>query len=83
MEWVRKTMTKRWRITAQTKEQGINSQDQISEQEISNISVREFRMMIGKMFQIFENRMQKMHEKLTVNTITKDIEAIKSKQTDE
>ena len=76
-------MTKRWRITAQTKEQGINSQDQISEQEISNISVREFRMMIGKMFQIFENRMQKMQEKLTVNTITKDIEAIKSKQTDE
>ena len=45
------------------KEQGINSQDQISEQEISNISVREFRMMIGKMFQIFENRMQKMQEK--------------------
>ena len=55
---------KRQRITAQTKEQGINSQDQISEKEISNLPVREFRIMIGKVFQIFENRMQKMQEKI-------------------
>ena len=55
---------KRQRITAQTKEQGINSQDQISEKDISNVSVREFRIMIGKVFQIFENRIQKMQEKI-------------------
>ena len=55
---------KRQRITAQTKEQGINSQDQISEKEISNLPVREFSIMIGKVFQIFENRMQKMQEKI-------------------
>jgi len=55
-------MMKRQRITAQTKEQGINSQDQISEKDISNVSVREFRIMIGKVFQIFENRIQKMQE---------------------
>ena len=64
MEQVRKTMMKRQRLTAQTKEQGINSQDQISEKDISNISVREFRIMIGKVFQIFENKIQKMQEKI-------------------
>ena len=72
---------KRQRNTAQMKEQGRNSQDQINEEEISNLPEREFRIMMAKMLQILENRMEKMQEAFnTVNTITKDIEEIKNKQ---
>ena len=54
----------------------------IHEKEIGNLSENEFRVMIGKMFQNLENRMEKMQETIqTVNTITKDIEEIKNKQT--
>ena len=39
--------------------------------------------MIAKMLPILENRMEKMQEAFnTVNTITKDIEEIKNKQTE-
>ena len=63
------------------KEQGRNSQDQINEEEISNLPEREFRIMIVKMLWRLENRMGKMQETFnTVNTITKDIEEIKNKQ---
>ena len=63
--------------------QGRNSQDQINKEEINNIPEREFRIMIVKMLEIFENRMVKMQEALnTVNTVTKDIEEIKNKQTE-
>ena len=73
-------MTKRQRNTTQMKEQGRNSRDQINEEEISNLPEREFRIMIAKMLQRFENRMEKMQETSnTVNTITKDIEEIKNK----
>ena len=62
--------------------QGRNSQDQINKEEINNIPEREFRIMIVKMLEIFENRTEKMQETFnTVNTITKDIEEIKNKQT--
>ena len=62
--------------------QGRNSQDQINKEEINNIPEREFRIMIVKMLQRLENRMEKMQEAFnTVNTITKDIEEIKNKQT--
>ena len=65
------------------KEQGRNSQDQINEEEISNLPGRDFRIMIVKMLQRLENRMEKMQEAFnTVNTITKDIEEIKNKQTE-
>ena len=65
----------RQRNTAQMKEQSRNSQDQINEEEISNLPEREFRIMIVKMLQRLENRMEKMQEAFnTVNTITKDIE---------
>ena len=71
---------KRQRNTAQMKEQGRN-QDQINEEEISNLPEKEFRIMIVKMFQSLENRMEKMQETLNmVNTITKIIEEIKIKQ---
>ena len=65
------------------KEQGRNSQDQINEEELSNLPEREFRIMIVKMLQRFESRMEKMEEAFnTVNTIIKDIEEIKNKQTE-
>ena len=49
------------------KEQGRNSQDQINEEEITNLPEREFRIMIVKMLQRLENRMQKMQD--TINTV--------------
>ena len=65
------------------KKQGRNSQDQINEEEISNLLEREFIILIVKMLQRLENRMEKMQEAFnTVNTITKDIEEIKNKQTE-
>ena len=74
---------KRQRNTAQMKKQGRNSQDQINKEEISYLPEREFRIMIVKMLQRLENRMEKMQEAFnTVNTITKDIEETKSKQTE-
>ena len=76
-------MMKRQRNIAQMKEQGRNSQGQINVEEISNLPEREFRMMIVKMLPRLENRIEKMQETLnTVNTITKDIEEIKNKQTE-
>ena len=63
------------------KEQGRNSQGQISEEEISSLPEREFRIRIVKMLQRLENGMEKMQDTInTVNTITKDIEEIKNKQ---
>ena len=63
------------------KEQGRNSQNQRNEEEVSNLLERKFRIMIVKMLQRLENRMEKMQEAFnTVNTITKDIEEIKNKQ---
>jgi len=65
------------------KEQEKNSQDHINEEKITNLPEREFRIMILKMFQRLENRMEKIQETInTVNTITKDIEEIRNKQTE-
>ena len=50
---------KRQRNIAQMKEQGRNSQGQINVEEISNLPEREFRIMIVKMLQRLENRMEK------------------------
>ena len=60
----------------QMKEQERNSQDQMNEEEITNLPEREFRMIV-KMLQRLENRMEEIQETInTVNTITKDIEEI-------
>ena len=57
------------------KEQRRNSQDQINEEGISNLSEKEFRIAIVKMLQRLENRMEKIQKAFsTVNTITKEIE---------
>ena len=51
----------------QTKEQGKNPQGQINEEEIGNLPEKEFRVMIGKMIQDLENRMEARIEKITRN----------------
>ena len=72
---------KRQRNTAQIKEQGGKSQNQTNEEEISNLSEREFRIVIVKLLRKIENRMEKKQETFnTVSTITKDIGEIKNKQ---
>ena len=43
---------------SQMKEQGKNLQDQINEEQISNLSEKEFRVMIVKMIQNLRNRME-------------------------
>ena len=66
----------------QMKEQERNSQDQMNEEEITNLPEREFRMIV-KMLQRLENRMEQIQETInTVNTITKDIEEIRNEQTE-
>ena len=60
----------------QTKEQGKNLQDQINEDEIGNLSEKEFRVMTVKMIQKLGNKMEKIQE--TFNT---NLEELKSKQT--
>ena len=71
----------RQRNTTHMEEKDRNSQDQINKEEIGNLPEREFTIMIVKMFQILETKMEKMQEAFyTVNTITKDIEEIKNKQ---
>ena len=73
-------MIKRQKIQHKWK-QGRNSQDQINKEELSKQTEREFRIMIVKMLEIFENRTEKMQETFnTVNTITKDIKEIMRKQ---
>ena len=65
---------KRQRNTLQMKDQGRNSQDQTNKEKIGNLPESEFRIVIAKMLQRLENRMDKMQEAFnTVNTITKDI----------
>ena len=72
---------KRQRNTIQMKEQGRNAQVQINEEEINNLPEKKFRIMIVKMLQRLENRMEKIQKAFNiVNTITKDIEKIKNKQ---
>ena len=58
------------------KEQGKNLKDHINEDEIGNLPVKEFRVMIVRMIQNLRNRMEKRQE-----TFNKDIEELKSRQT--
>ena len=63
------------RRTVQMKEQTRNTQDQLNKEEIGTLLKKEFRIIIEKMFQNFENKMEKMQEAINiVNTITKNIE---------
>ena len=49
----------------QTKEQCKNLQDQINEEEIGNISEKEFKVMITKKFQDMKSRWRKYKKHLT------------------
>ena len=49
---------------SQMKEQGKTLQDQINEEEISNLPEKEFRIMIVKMIQNLGNRMEAWTEKI-------------------
>ena len=60
------------------KNQGEKLQDQINEEGIGNLSEKEIRVMIIKMFKNIENRIEKMLE--IFNTFNKDIKEIKKKQ---
>ena len=58
------------------KEQGKNPPDQTNEDEIGNLSEKEFRVMIVNMIQNLAKRMETIQE-----TFNKELEELKSKQT--
>ena len=58
------------------KEQARNTEVQINEEEICNLSAKEFRIMIIKSIKNLENRMEKMQE-----SINKDLVELKNKHT--
>ena len=60
----------------QMKEQSKNPPDQTNEEEIGSLPEKVFRVMIVKMIQNLGNRMEKIQD-----TLKKDLEEIKSKQT--
>ena len=68
---------KRQRNTMQIKEQTRNTEVQINEEEIDKLPEKEFRIMIIKMIQNLENRMEKMQE-----SNNKDLEELKNKHTE-
>ena len=66
------------KIMLQKKDQGKNLQDQINEEEIGNLTEKEFRVMIVKMIQNPGNRVEARIEKIH-ETFNKDLEELKSK----
>ena len=62
------------RNTSQMKEQTRNTEVQINEEEIGKLPEKEFRIMIVKMIENLENKMDKIQE-----SINKDLEELKSK----
>ena len=65
----------------QIKEQDKNLQEQLNEEEISNLSEKEFRVMIVKMIQDVRNRMEAQVKKIK-EKFSKDLEELKNKQTE-
>ena len=68
---------KRQRNSTQMKEQIINTEVQINEEEISKLHEKEFRMLIIKMIKNLENKMEKMQK-----SINKELEELKNKHTE-
>ena len=72
-----------WKSKVETQKTNKQTNKQINEEEITTLPEREFRIMIIKTLWKLENRMEKMQEAFnTFNTIIKDIEEIKNKQTE-
>ena len=67
---------KRQRYTTQMKDQSRNTEVQINEEEIGNLSEKEFRIMIIKSVKNLENRMGKMQE-----SMNKDLDKLKNEHT--
>ena len=65
---------KRQRHTTQMKEQTRKTEVQINEEEIGKLPEKEFRIMIVKILENLENKMEKMQE-----SINKDLEELKNK----
>ena len=61
----------------QTKEQGKNLQDQINEEKISNLSEKEFRVMIVKVILNLGNRMEAWIKKIQ-EMFNKDLEELRT-----
>ena len=59
------------------KEQPRNTEVQINEEEIGKLPEKEFRIMLVKILQNFENKMEKMQE-----SINKDLEELEKKHTE-
>ena len=59
------------------KEQARNTEVQINEEEIGNLSEKEFRIMIIKSIKNLENRMGKMQE-----SMNKDLDKLKNEHTE-
>ena len=68
---------KRQRNTAQIKEQTRNTEVQINEEEIGKLPEKQFRIMIVKIIQNLENKVEKMQE-----SINKNLEELKNKHTE-
>ena len=68
---------RRQRNTSRMKEQTRNTEVQINEEEIGKLPEKEFRIMIVKMIEDFENKMEKMQE-----SINKELEELKNKHTE-
>ena len=60
-------------------DQGRSLKDQINEEEIGNLSEKEFRVMIVKMIQNLGNKMEAQIEKIQ-EMFNKDLEQLKNKQ---
>ena len=56
---------KRQRNTTQMKEQTRNTEVQINEEEIGKLPEKKFRLMIVKMIENLENKMEKIKNQLT------------------
>ena len=65
---------KRQRNTAQMKEQTRNTEVQINEEERGKLPEKEFRIMIVKMIENLENKMEKIQE-----SSSKNLEELKNK----
>ena len=59
------------------KEQTKNTEVQINEEEIGKLPEKQFRIVIVKMIENLENKMEKMQE-----SINKDLEELKNKHTE-
>ena len=73
---LKEKIMKRQRNTTQMKEQTRNTEVQIKEEKTGTIPEKEFRVMILKMINNLENRMEKIQE-----SINKDLEELKNKPT--